>query len=246
MSSIRDNETKTKTQMRIRMRESDKSIVIPYVRHNHKISFCMVLDSKSKDWTFVVGGCKKNGETIYECANRELQEETFGTIKMDQNEPKLIEYTGNQTYKMNMSRQKNEVQHKFYIFLFELKDSVATTTQTYFYNKNEILNSRIDDMETSGITFIPFDLLKNKAFREEIKVYHLMHGIIDHISQQDLFEKRGNSPSIKSKNTIANTPSTQFTRTKTKTKPSVSVNRINTPSLIPSKSTYIPPHLREK
>lgn len=66
-----------------------KSIVIPYIetKYNNKTykSYVLVEDAKFKEFTFVVGGCKKN-EHMSTCALRELKEETrgvFGNISKD-------------------------------------------------------------------------------------------------------------------------------------------------------------------
>lgn len=60
-----------------------KSVVVPYVRlfPSNEIRFLMFQDTKSSDWSFVSGGCKKT-EDAYTCANRELYEESKRTLEM--------------------------------------------------------------------------------------------------------------------------------------------------------------------
>ena len=60
-----------------------KSIVIPYIetRYNNRTStsYVLVKDAKFNEYTFIVGGCKKN-EQATTCALRELKEETRGIL----------------------------------------------------------------------------------------------------------------------------------------------------------------------
>lgn len=60
-----------------------KSIVVPYIetRYNNRTytSYVLVKDAKFNEYTFVVGGCKKNEQTTT-CALRELKEETRGVF----------------------------------------------------------------------------------------------------------------------------------------------------------------------
>lgn len=57
-----------------------KVIVVPFVREGPKtIKFMVVKDRKSKEWTFITGGCKAR-ETDVQAAMRELKEETRNVL----------------------------------------------------------------------------------------------------------------------------------------------------------------------
>lgn len=59
-----------------------KVIIVPFVRSDERLSFLTVKDRKSKEWTFITGGCKAR-ETDLEAARRELKEETRNLFDID-------------------------------------------------------------------------------------------------------------------------------------------------------------------
>ena len=63
--------------------ELHKAIAIPVTFMDEKPKFLTVRDSRTKDWIFVTGGCRKR-EVIspIHCALRELEEETRGVVKL--------------------------------------------------------------------------------------------------------------------------------------------------------------------
>lgn len=60
-----------------------KVIVVPFIKNEGgQIQFLIVKDRKSKEWTFVTGGCKAN-EPDMDAARRELKEETRNVMDID-------------------------------------------------------------------------------------------------------------------------------------------------------------------
>lgn len=221
--------TRTRATTRINnkhMGSTDKSIVIPFVRNpqdRNDISLLMVLDKKSRDWTFVVGGCKEKDELTVSCARRELDEETYGVIKMPDtyNETQI---GGEQNYS-----SKRVHQHVYHIFIFELrgKDENVEALQRDYYK--QLVGKEQFGQETSGITFIPLNAFANEISMRNIGVYNIMHPVIKHIKDRsDLFvrsrKKTPNSTNDdeivkKSRSRKSPSPSPSWTSRKTQQMP---------------------------
>jgi len=64
-------------------RERHKAMAIPIVLINDVKQFLIVRDRRYKEWTFVTGGCRRREVfNPLQCAVRELEEETRGTINL--------------------------------------------------------------------------------------------------------------------------------------------------------------------
>lgn len=59
-----------------------KVIVIPFVHEAALMRLLVVKDRRTKEWTFVSGGCKAH-ESDVDAARRELKEETRGLLDLD-------------------------------------------------------------------------------------------------------------------------------------------------------------------
>jgi len=64
-------------------RERHKAMAIPVSTINGVRHFLVVKDKRYKEWTFITGGCRRREiQDPIQCAIRELEEETRGTINL--------------------------------------------------------------------------------------------------------------------------------------------------------------------
>lgn len=205
------------------MGSTDKSIVIPFVRNpqdSNDISLLMVLDKSSRDWTFVVGGCKEKDELTVSCARRELDEETYGIVKMPDT------YNETQIYGEQNYSSKRVHQHVYHVFIFELrgKNENVETLQKQYYDK---LKNQMFGQETSGITFIPLNVVTNESSMRNIGLYKIMFPVIAHIKDKpELFSRSRkktpnstNDDQLVKKSRSRKSPSPSWTSRKTQQMP---------------------------
>jgi len=101
-----------------------KVVVIPVSFLNDKPRFLTVKDSKSKEWTFITGGCKKKeiSDTL-SCALRELEEETRGLINLKHGKFTTFTFSSKSRSREEMDKDSKEgvqVSTKHHVYIIEL------------------------------------------------------------------------------------------------------------------------------
>jgi len=101
-----------------------KVVVIPVSFLNDKPRFLTVKDSKTKEWTFITGGCKKKEiPNTLSCALRELEEETRGAVDIVHGKYKTFTFNSKSRSKDELdkdTRDGTQVSTIHHVYIFEL------------------------------------------------------------------------------------------------------------------------------
>ena len=142
-----------------------KAVVIPRLGNK----YIVVRDKKSKDLTFVVGGCKMRESDVM-CAVRELSEETHGSIVIDPrllSKPSFYFTSKNRTKseKATDEMHRVEVTMLYNVFIFDLNDSWSNIKRNY-ETKKFLTN---EEKETNGIHLMTCKELENSTMWDFMK-----------------------------------------------------------------------------
>lgn len=142
-----------------------KAVVIPRIGDK----FIVVRDKKSKDITFVVGGCKmKEFKNLKMCAVRELSEETHGSIVIDQRLLNTPSFQFSSKYRSKSEKAKNgttEVTMVYNVYIFDLKASWSKIQSDY--DSKKFLSN--EEKETDGIYLMSCKELENSKMWQFMK-----------------------------------------------------------------------------
>jgi 8-oxo-dGTP pyrophosphatase MutT (NUDIX family) len=146
-------------------RERHKAMAIPVSTVNGVKHFLLVRDRRYKEWTFVTGGCRRR--EIFnplQCAVRELEEETRGTINLkkgsysyfkfvtDTPEPRDIEdgVTAHNTYHVYIfDLPMTEIEHGSIVRQFTTeKDKMESSRVPYRRNYDENDDCSFETLDT--------------------------------------------------------------------------------------------------
>lgn len=152
-----------------------KSIVIPYIetRYNSKTStsYVLVKDATFDEYTFVVGGCKKNEQTTT-CALRELKEETRGVFGDISKHALDVGFQFDSKERSAAERKKDaiegvDVTMRYTVYYLRL-DMTKTAFQDFRERFTNIRPKKADNNETSDI------VLKTKSELQQTKLWRFM------------------------------------------------------------------------
>lgn len=159
-----------------------KVIVVPYVRTPTDTRFMVVKDRKHKEWTFITGGVKSK-ETDMQAAERELREETKGTLGLDFTMLPCKMFQFKTDYRESQEiiddREKRQVVHTVYtVYMIDISPLDTNTIKTQFrsikrmkgaYNENADLSFETLDSfarKTHVWKFIREHVLPSTHFNE--------------------------------------------------------------------------------
>ena len=125
---------------------SYKAIVVPMIGNK----YIVVRDVKSKNKTFIGGGCKKTNASKRNCALRELMQESKNTIKVNRNNLKPFgsfnSRNRSKSEKLNNLRQKRNVTLRHILFKVRLPNTsninkIRTNFKSFRSNDPEYLET---------------------------------------------------------------------------------------------------------
>jgi hypothetical protein len=107
---------------------SYKAIVVPIIGNK----YIVVRDVKTKNKTFIGGGCKKTNASKRNCALRELKQESKNTIRVNRNNLKPFgsfnSRNRSKSERMNNLRQKRNVTLRHILFKVRLPNTTSINT----------------------------------------------------------------------------------------------------------------------
>lgn len=162
-----------------------KVIIVPYVRSDERLTLLTVKDRKSKEWTFITGGCKMR-ETDVEAARRELKEETRSLFDIDiEAQPHYFfrfKTTFRETKEWLGDKAKNERVVTLYTVFFVDVTSVANTINLRIFRQSfrNTKNMKGVYNENADVNFETLDSFSHKA--------HVWRFIRDHVLQSSQFK----------------------------------------------------------
>lgn len=130
-----------------------KSIVIPRIRDK----YIVVQDKKFKEFTFVVGGCKRN-ESSVACALRELAEETRNAVVVN---PRLLQQPSFTFSSRDRSKQELQADKNQKVFVTMVYNAFIVDVNVPFsqikrlYDSKNFFNNKAYT-ETSGIYLMSY------------------------------------------------------------------------------------------
>ena len=158
-----------------------KVLVVPYIEDpttgdKHMIFF---LDTDSKEWTLISGGCGMRDQTPLKCADRELREESNNALCFSARViPKdtIQSFSFETKFRVPTHKQKDreeniDVTSLYHVFLAPVHIPFEQVSEKYYTSPSR-------NGETSGVTTFSYDMLKH-ASPQALKKMGFWHFILD-------------------------------------------------------------------
>jgi ADP-ribose pyrophosphatase YjhB (NUDIX family) len=127
-------------------RERHKAMAIPVSMIDNVRHFLLVRDRRYKEWTFVTGGCRRR--EIFnplQCAVRELEEETRGTINLKKGSYSYFKFVTDTPEQRDID-DGVAAHNTYHVYIFDLPMTEiehSTIIQQFTSEKNKMEASRV-------------------------------------------------------------------------------------------------------
>jgi len=176
-----------------------KVVVIPVSFLSDKPKFLTVKDSKSKEWTFITGGCKKKEiPNTLSCALRELEEETRGAVNLKKGKFKSFTFSSKSRSKEELDKDNREgiqVSTLHHVYIFELNKTPAEQNRikSQFSKHKEMVIQRKKNDQTVKKMYDENDELEFETLEEFNRHPKIWDFIIKNIIRNSQFYTALNS-----------------------------------------------------